>query len=222
MKRRDDLAFVLAGAIVLLSVNTSCLADGLSLAKDGNLAGAPACSSCHGAQGEGGPDSSYPRLAGMSAAYLLRQLNSFADGSRDNDIMPSVARSLTSDERRAVADYYASQQAPRDADANPPEADLVARGKAIATVGLWDKGLPACGACHGSRGQVVGEAFPRLSGQSATYIEDQLAQFGNGKRHNDPMHLMGGIAGKLTENDAKAVAAYYANSRDPSGRKDQQ
>ena len=41
----------------------------------------PACSSCHGVKGEGHPDMPSARLAGLNAGYIIRQLDSFADGT---------------------------------------------------------------------------------------------------------------------------------------------
>ncbi len=220
MRRRNEWTLGLAAAFVCLCISASTAADGLAIVKDGNAAGAPACSSCHGIHGEGNLDSGYPRLAGMNAAYLVHQLNSLGDGSRDSEIMSPIARGLTSDERQAVADYFASQQTSVQADASGAEDDRFIRGRSIATTGLWEKGLPGCGECHGSHGQGVGEAFPPLSGQPAKYIEDELAAFADGKRHNDPMHLMSAIARKLSRDDAGAVAAYYGNAADASGKKE--
>ena len=76
-------------------------ADGREIAANGNGRDAPACSACHGAQGAGQPDVAYPRLAGLDSAYLIEQLNAFAEGTRDNETMPPIAKALTPDERQA-------------------------------------------------------------------------------------------------------------------------
>ena len=52
---------------------------------------------------------------------------------------------------------------------------------------------------------------PKLAGQSAEYIANQLKAWKDGKRTNDPLHLMAGISGKLNDRQVAAVAAYYAN-----------
>ena len=49
-----------------------------------------------------------PRLAGLSADYLLRQLDDFADNNRESELMAPIAKSLSPEERKAVAAYYAS------------------------------------------------------------------------------------------------------------------
>ncbi len=65
--------------------------------------------------------------------------------------------------------------------------------------------------CHGAAGQGVGKTFPRLAGQSAEYIMGQLKAWKDGKRTDDPLHLMTGIASKLDDDQVVAVAAYYAS-----------
>jgi len=67
------------------------------------------CSACHG---PGGFRLGAPPLTGQYAAYIERQLGSFAQGIRHNDIyeqMRAIARQLTPDEMKALADFYGSQ-----------------------------------------------------------------------------------------------------------------
>ena len=72
--------------------------------------GSWACASCHGALGQG--SETVPRIAGLPAAYIARQLDSYVSGSRRNESMAVVARSLTRQERVALGDYYALLRAP--------------------------------------------------------------------------------------------------------------
>jgi cytochrome c553 len=68
--------------------------------------GIPPCSACHG---PGGYKLGAPALQGQHAAYIERQLASFAQGMRENDIfqqMRVIAKQLTPDEMRAVAAFY--------------------------------------------------------------------------------------------------------------------
>lgn len=184
--------------------------DGATIAAKGAAEGSPACASCHGAHGEGAADSGFPRLAGLKAAYLREQLQAFADGTRESDIMTGIAKSLSPEARDAVASYYAGLATAIAPAAEAPDAKLIARGNALAVIGDWAHGVPGCGQCHGPAGQGVGDRFPPLAGQSAAYIEGQFAAWKEGKRKNDPLHLMAGIASKLSDDDVKAVAAYYA------------
>ena len=67
----------------------------------------PACNACHGNH-VGGPIET-PTLAGQRQGYLLRQLNAFASGQRQNDLfgrMRMIARKLTPAEREEVTRSY--------------------------------------------------------------------------------------------------------------------
>jgi cytochrome c553 len=186
-------------------------ADGQQIAAGGDGRNAPACSACHGAQGEGQPDAAYPRLAGLDSEYLIAQLNAFAEGSRDNEAMSPIAKALTPDERQTIAKFYAGSVPPKIEESHKADDKTIASGAALANRGDWSKGLPGCGQCHGPAGQGVGKTFPQLAGQSAGYIINQLKAWKDGKRTNDPLHLMTGIARKLNDDQVAAVAAYYAS-----------
>ena len=172
--------------------------------------GAPACSGCHGAQGEGLSAAAIPRLAGLDAGYLLHQLDSFADGKRKNGTMTPIASSLTQDERKAVAAYYAKQSIKTSVASKKSDTATLALGGAIAKSGDWTKDVPGCSQCHGPMGSGVGSLTPRLAGQSAEYIEAQLKGWASGSRQDDPMGLMAAIAKRLNDKEISAVAAYYA------------
>jgi cytochrome c553 len=65
----------------------------------------PACSRCHGAQGEG--SGAVPRLAGQHAGYLSAQLQSFNLRTRYHDKMDNNAGAMSLDQIKAVSDYLA-------------------------------------------------------------------------------------------------------------------
>jgi cytochrome c553 len=69
--------------------------------------GVAACASCHGATGAGIP-LQYPRLSGQQQDYTLAQLVAFRDNKRSNSVpMTTLAKRLSDDEMKAVADYIA-------------------------------------------------------------------------------------------------------------------
>jgi cytochrome c553 len=69
--------------------------------------GVAACASCHGATGNGIPIQ-YPRLAGQHQDYTLAQLQAFKAGTRNNSPqMGTLAKRMSDDEMKAVADYIA-------------------------------------------------------------------------------------------------------------------
>jgi cytochrome c553 len=189
----------------------ACAADGQAVAANGNGRDAPACSACHGEHGEGQPEAAYPRLAGLDSGYLIGQLDAFVQGSRDNETMTPIAKALSTDERQAVATFYAGLNAAKIEEPKKPDGKTVAIGRSLADRGDPSKGLPGCGACHGAAGQGVGKTFPKLAGQSAEYIANQLKAWKAGKRADDPLHLMTGISSKLNDDQVVAVAAYYAS-----------
>ena len=210
MKGLAWTVFGAALAACALAATPAFAQSGEDIAMQGTKAGALACSACHGAKGEGQPAAAIPRLAGHDAGYLLRQLDSFADGKRKNDIMTPIASALTPAERKAVAAYYAKQKAPQAPEPAKADTATLALGGAIAEGGDWSKGVPGCSQCHGPHGSGVGSLVPRLAGQSAEYIEAQLKAWAAGTRKDDPMGLMAAIAKKLDAKEVSAVAAYYA------------
>jgi cytochrome c553 len=69
--------------------------------------GVAACASCHGATGSGIP-AQYPRVAGQHQDYTVAQLQAFKTGARSNSPqMSTLAKRLSDDEMKAVADYIA-------------------------------------------------------------------------------------------------------------------
>lgn len=206
------------GIVALLCQALPSLAaeDGKAIAEAGTICGAHACSACHGVSGEGRPTAGYPRLAGLGHDYIVRQLQNFADGARARDPMGPIAKALTSDQRDAVAAYYAGL--PHVA-ADPQINRETDAAKILANVGDWSRGLPACSQCHGSDGLGVGTSFPPLAGQTPDYIGRQLKAWKAGDRTGDPLNLMTGIASKLNDADITAISDYYASlpARDSKG-----
>ena len=185
------------------------LAAGRQIATHGTPAGVPACSSCHGANGQG--VGAFPRLAGTGRTYLLEQLDAFANGSRQNPVMQPFAQKLTPAERVAVASYFASLPPPlkaADSEATTP-ADA---GAWLAMRGRWSDQVPACDQCHGPGGSGVGANFPPLAGQPAQYLGEQLKAWRAGSRPPGPLGLMAGIAKRLTDADVASITTYYAGA----------
>jgi len=82
-----------------------------------------------------------------------------------------------------------------------------ARGAVIATQGTA-AGAPPCAQCHAFNGvSDASGAFPRVAGQSAYYLAEQLRDFASGVRLNA---FMTQIAKSLSPDDIADVAAYYA------------
>ena len=181
---------------------------GQGVAQNGVPPTVAACATCHGARGEG--SAAFPPLAGNGAAYLLAQLQAFADGSRAQPIMGPIAKALKPQQRADVVAFYAAlPHVQRTVTVPPPEPSDA--GAWLAQRGRWADGIPACAQCHGPAGLGVGEHFPAIAGLSAAYMQTQVSAWKNKARPPGPLQLMSSVAQKLTDQDLTAVAAYYAH-----------
>jgi cytochrome c553 len=70
-----------------------------------------------------------------------------------------------------------------------------------------------CTACHGPNGNSATPDYPRLAGQSAVYIAQQLKLFRSGVRDNPIMKPM---AASLSDKDIDDLAVYY-EAQTPTG-----
>ncbi|BBP03626.1 cytochrome c [Sulfuriferula plumbiphila] len=185
---------------------------GATIAKNGTGSVA-ACMQCHGANGEGQAAAGFPRLAGQNRDYLAKQLADFKAKLRTNPLMQPIASALSTAQMNDVADYYASLPAWKPGPGIASSTAQTTRGAQLAHQGNWDKGMPACFACHGENGAGIAPHFPGIAGQNATYIASQLKDWQTGARLNDPQGLMKAVADKLSAADISAVSAYLENPK---------
>jgi cbb3-type cytochrome c oxidase subunit III len=166
-----------------------------------------ACLPCHGGGAAGAQAApTFPRLDGQHAAYLEKQLREYKSGKRKSEIMAPLIAALKKQQIPGMAAHFAGQAAARGAVQNP---ELAARGKVLYEEGNRAKGVPGCIGCHQANG-AGSQRYPRLAGQLQTYTVQQLADFKSGKRSNDPAHVMRALAGRLTDEEIRAVAEYLA------------
>ncbi|PSJ37828.1 c-type cytochrome [Zobellella taiwanensis] len=172
------------------------------------------CVACHGNDGNS-PADMYPKIAGQHASYIEKQLLEFkaaATGGvgRANAIMGGMVMPLSEQDMADLAAYYASISVTPVA---VPE-EVIEQGAALYQGGDMERGITACIACHGPRGEGLESAkFPRLSGQHPAYIKAQLELFRSGERDNDPNGMMRDIATKLTDQDIEILSQYVAGLR---------
>lgn len=86
----------------LLAATAQAAVDGQKLYTQGGAnPAAAACVTCHGADGMGLAAAGFPRLAGLPAAYLSKQLHDLKQGgSREHPVMKGIADALGDDEIR--------------------------------------------------------------------------------------------------------------------------
>ncbi|WP_106803783.1 c-type cytochrome [Pseudomonas sp. S5D5] len=200
---------LMGSALLLMLGNAHALEGNKIFTEGGSQPGAMPCVACHGADGLGMAAAGFPRLAGLPAAYLRKQLEDFKRASRSHPVMQPVAKALTDAEIDAVSQALAAMPAPAPTSAQRSEMPSNPTQK-LALQGAWERQIPACVSCHGPAGSGVGDAFPPLAGQPAAYLKAQLLAWQGGTRHNDPNDLMGHIAKSLTADEVQSVAEYFA------------
>jgi cytochrome c553 len=83
------------------------IAEGKDIYDNGvAAANVPACGLCHGPTGEG--LGAFPRLSGQHPDYLVRQLQVYRSGEREDPIMNANVANMTDEQMHAVAAYLAS------------------------------------------------------------------------------------------------------------------
>ena len=82
-----------------------------------------------------------------------------------------------------------------------------------------DLAIGVCGTCHGVDGNSRNPMFPRLAGQKAWYIEQQLKEFRDHTR-GDPYAVayMWGMAGDLSDATIDALAQYFSHQTTGPGK----
>lgn len=165
------------------------------------------CVACHAADGNSMIPAN-PKLAQQHPEYLIKQLQEYKSGKRQNAIMQGFASALSDSDMRDISYWLASQ---KGKPGFATDKDLVKLGERIYRGGIADRQIASCAACHGPGGAGIPSQYPRLAGQHAEYTETQLRHFRDGTRANNLQ--MTGVAAKMTDREIKAVSDYIAGLR---------
>ena len=161
--------FFSAVALAVVSLSAQAQAAKPDLNKGAALYG-QVCVACHAADGNSSIPAN-PKLAQQHPEYLVKQLQEFKSGKRDNAVMKGFAAAMSEEDMRNVSYWLASQK-------NKPgfakEKDLVKLGERIYRGGITDRKIAACASCHGPAGSGMPAQYPRVSGQHADYTAAQL------------------------------------------------
>ena len=96
---------VTAAAVFFSQCATTAVAQDVAAGKRK----AAACQTCHGIDGIAKlPDA--PNLAGQPASYLSRALRAYRSGERRDEVMVIAAKSLSDEDIRDLAAYFAAIQ----------------------------------------------------------------------------------------------------------------
>lgn len=200
----------------------SVLTDAHGPALPGNAeagaAKAAVCAACHSADGNS-LDPQYPKLAGQHERYIARHLALYKSGERENAIMLGFAAALSPQDMRDIGAYFAlkTPAAGMADDSLITEGPNAGRkfyeiGESLYRAGDLERGVPACGACHGPSGDGnPGPAYPHLAGQHAGYTAAQLTAYRGGTVHGRGINaneVMLGVAKYLTDEEIASLASY--------------
>lgn len=200
------VSLLCAAAAAALSFSAHAQTAKPDLAKGAALYG-QVCVACHAADGNSTTPAN-PMLAQQHPEYLVKQLQEFKSGKRDNAIMKGFASALSDEDMRNIAYWLADQKAKTGF---AKDKELVRLGERIYRGGIADRQVAACAGCHSPNGAGIPSQYPRLSGQHADYTAAQLKAFRDGVRKNNAQ--MTGVAAKMNDREIQAVSDYIAGLR---------
>jgi len=130
------------------------------------------CLACHGAEGQSEIEN-VPSLGAQPAPYSMIQLFIFREKMRIAEPMNEMAKELSDDDLRSIADALAALPAPKP-PANPGDPARLERARALTEE-------HHCNVCH--RADFSGqENVPRLAGQREDYLLKSLRDYKSGVR----------------------------------------
>ena len=177
------------------------------------------CAACHGLDGKSTIPEIYPNIGGQGEHYMARQLALFKSGERPSAIMQPFAAMLSPQDMRDVGAYFSTQgSAAGLADdslvtSGPYEGmKFYEIGQQLFRRGDFERGLPACMACHGPSGAGnPGPGYPHVGGQQAWYTARRLEEYRAGttnERDDGSFEIMAAVARQLTDEEIGALSSY--------------
>ncbi len=189
------------------------------------------CAGCHGEFGQGGKAGEYPRLAGLPAGFIARQLLLFRERLRQNMAMVEYIdhRQMPDEDIAHIATYLAGIELPN----RLPPADEAAPGfnayqrlldaKRVIQIERAPGDVAAgrrlyrreCASCHGSDGAGDDDdAVPVLAGQYTSYLWRQIPKYINQQRIHDVDAPEDNMLAELTDEQLRDIFAYVSTLDD--------
>ena len=165
------------------------------------------CAGCHGEFGQGVADGTYPRLAGLNALYLARQMRLFKTRARLNIPMFPYAteREMPEEDVLAISHYLSTikliGKLPPIDEKTYNSLERLKLAKQVFNIPFFPGDVKSgkifynkeCATCHGRDG--LGKqkkhkdgsllVYPRLAGQHSRYLLRQIDTFAKGLRLHD-------------------------------------
>jgi cytochrome c553 len=154
------------------------------------------CKGCHGLDGKGVAPG-IPNLAGQRGRYIMAALKEYKEGVRVHAALRAIAATMSDDNTRTVAAFYASLVPVAPAKVAP--FSPYENGKAVAET---------CISCHGADGNSQTGGTPSLSGQQPIYFVTATQEYMTNARDSAPMVP---LLRKLSRLDIESAALYFAS-----------
>lgn len=185
------------------------------------------CAGCHGEYGQGDNNGEYPRLAGLPAAFIAKQLHLFRDRKRPNIAMIEYIdeRQMPDPDIQDISHYLQSivlRTRLPPADPDDPDFDAYARllaskrlmqiprakGDAVAGHKLYRR---ECASCHGDEGWGDHhKAVPMLAGQYTNYLWRQVKKLRERIRIHDENEPDDELLLDMTDAELTDIFAYLS------------
>ncbi len=167
------------------------------------------CVACHGPEGWGSTNGSYPQIAGQLETVTIKQLGDICSKQRGNPIMEAFTTPRVLETAQDVADlagYIA--KLPMTADNGKGYSRYLERGKQTYQDNCQD--------CHGQKGEGHRQDhIPRIQGQHYNYLMRQFTWIRGGHRQNADKKMIKQIQ-NLSLREQSAVMSYVASLKPPA------
>jgi cytochrome c553 len=165
------------------------------------------CIECHGVDGMGKSDPTYPVIASTPAGHIEEAIFAYIDGARRCVWEPRMCEMVAelSDEQVAVAAQYFSSQVRGPTD-EEFDADLAAKGEI-----LHERHCAACHVPPHDKNAAHAIGIP-LNGQRAQYIRFAIKAYLRGDRES-LLETMAHELSLLEPGDLDALVNYYSSYR---------
>jgi len=173
---------------------------GSAYAESNTEALANTCNNCHGVNGvSAGP--SMPSIGGLPEPYLKNIMLEWKTGARYSATMGRLIKGYSDEQIGALAAHFSKK--PWVPAAQKTDAKLVKLGK---------EATKRCASCHGDTGVSDDKETPNLNGQWAQYLELEALKYRDDAVAM-PNKQMRNAAKKLSDEEVKAVAEFYASQK---------
>ena len=187
------------------------------------------CAGCHGEFGQGSIEGEYPRLAGLDAEYIAKQLNDFKTRKRINIPMIPFAndRELPGDDVRVISEYLSRIELPTKLppidDENFDALERLHASKRVVNIKDYPGDIELgrkvyqkeCASCHAKDGYgIKKKKAPQLAGQYSEYLLRQVKYYRSGERLHDEEEDDAELFTEFSDEVIDGMLAYLATLDD--------